>query len=205
MLRLFLNFSNFLFFSHTLHRDQNFPTRFFFPHPSPLPEIYPLCSQKRAGLPGTSTKHDIICYNNTRHKPLHEDWTRWPSRKKRIPQVDKRVRDTPAPNFRNPIRTPSYLAIIYIYAEDLSQTHPGSLISESLLEFLSVDSVDYGLMVSLAHLFLLAFLSFLCRIPQALPNVFGYGILHLFPSLARWRLSITGSFSILPIPTAVSK
>lgn len=72
-------------FSHIVHPDCSFP-----PPPvslpiSPLPQFHApyVSTQKRAGFPGSSTKHSVVCYNNTRHIPLHKAWMRHPSKKKR--------------------------------------------------------------------------------------------------------------------------
>lgn len=42
--------------------------------------------QKRGGLQGMSTKHDITSYK-TRYKPSYQDWTRQPSKGRRVPRT----------------------------------------------------------------------------------------------------------------------
>jgi len=74
---LFLSFSLFLFFSHTLHpshrsfsfHTSQFPTLSF-------PQIYLsfFSLQKRAGLSRLSTKHSITTYNMSRHRPSRQGW-----------------------------------------------------------------------------------------------------------------------------------
>lgn len=87
----------------------------------PLPPVSPLClcsspdpppptsSQKRAALPGTSNRYSIGSYGKTRHISSHRSWWRQHSRKKRVPWVGKRVRDSATPT-----RTPSCSALTYM-------------------------------------------------------------------------------------------
>lgn len=96
------------------------------PNPTfPLPKIYlPDCPQKKIGPSVTSTKLFITSYNRTRQIPSHSGWTRQPRRRKRVPQVGKRIRDS----------TPSTVQILrrysaITYAENLAQTPTRSLIS----------------------------------------------------------------------------
>ena len=87
-----------------------------------------LSLQKRAGLPGISTKHGIPSYNKIRHFPSYWAWTRQPRMRNRS-QSRQRVRDSPAPTVRRrPARKPNNPII---YAEGLGQTHAGSLIVSS--------------------------------------------------------------------------
>lgn len=63
--------------------------------PSAPPSPYPRFSdshQKRAGLQRISTKHGIARYNKTKQ---NLDWTRQPSRRKRVLRAGKGVRASP--------------------------------------------------------------------------------------------------------------
>lgn len=61
----------------------------------PLPKIHSssVLPQKRAGLPGISTKHDITSYKKNTQEPSYQAWAKQPSRTKMVLRVDKRVRD----------------------------------------------------------------------------------------------------------------
>lgn len=48
--------------------------------------------QKRAGLPGMSTKHGLTEYSKTQHKHSYQDWTRLPGSRKRVPSAGKSQR-----------------------------------------------------------------------------------------------------------------
>lgn len=72
-------FKKLLLFSHTIHTDYRFPPS----TPPSFPKhifflrsiLFPSpCFQKRADLPGTSTKYDTKRYNKTRQKVLHQGW-----------------------------------------------------------------------------------------------------------------------------------
>lgn len=90
----------FLFFSHILHPEHSFPFLTFLPSlksvtlSSLLPQTFPysISPQKRAGLPGTSNKHDLTNYNKIRHIRSYQDWIRQPRRGKSFPKADKRGR-----------------------------------------------------------------------------------------------------------------
>jgi hypothetical protein len=64
-------------------------------------------TKQQQAFSGTSTKYCIKSYK-TRNKFLHRSWTRQPSRKKRVLESGRRVRDNPAPIVRTPTRTWSY-------------------------------------------------------------------------------------------------
>jgi hypothetical protein len=87
-------------------------TAFFNPPSLPttslLPQIHSsfVFLQKRAGLPGISTK--------IRYKPSHQWWARQ-LRRERVSKADKRARDTLIPTVMSPTRIPSYITTIYIY------------------------------------------------------------------------------------------
>lgn len=57
---------------------------------------------------------------------------RKPTRRERILSDGKRVRNTPNSHCWSPIRTSSYTIIMYIYAEDLAQTHTRSVRHRSM-------------------------------------------------------------------------
>lgn len=59
-------------------------------HPSP-----PNTCQKKAGLPGMSTRHGLTSYSKIRHIAPHQGWTRQSSRRKRVLHAGKRVRNSP--------------------------------------------------------------------------------------------------------------
>jgi hypothetical protein len=86
---------------------------------------YTLSPQRIAGLPGTSTKHTITNYSKTRHISSHQGWTRHSSRRKSVPQIGK-MQTTPVPTVR--ISKNTKFLSHNIYAEDIGQTHTGSLI-----------------------------------------------------------------------------
>lgn len=85
---LFLS-PSFSFLSYITSRSQ-FPL-----HPLPHPLLFlatlstrfthSVFPQRRAGLPGTSTKHGVTSYNMTKHILWHQGWTRQPSRKRSAP------------------------------------------------------------------------------------------------------------------------
>ena len=95
----FIMFS--LFFSNT-HLTPTEASPHSPPSCSLLPQIHCIFSlQKKAGLPGILTKHNITRYNKTRNKLSYQSWTRQPSRKKWVPRAVKRVKDTPTPTVRS--------------------------------------------------------------------------------------------------------
>jgi hypothetical protein len=57
--------------------------------------------QKRAGFPGISAKYGMKRYSKTKHKFAYQGWTRHPSRRKKGPRADERVRDIPNPVVRS--------------------------------------------------------------------------------------------------------
>ena len=106
-----------LFFSPIVHPDcsllfhhsfQSFST-------SLLSQIH--CSsiflQKRADLPGISSRHDITSYNTTRHKPhFKQDQMRQPTRRKRVLRASKGVREKSTLTVRSGIKISSQATII---------------------------------------------------------------------------------------------
>lgn len=91
-----------------------YPSPHLFPTSS-LPQNH-LClpseKNRKDSLPWTSTKPSITNYNNTRHTPSHQGWTRQPSRKERSHKQTKESEIAPpAPTIRNPTSTPSYSVI----------------------------------------------------------------------------------------------
>lgn len=58
-----------------------------------------------------STKQGLPRNNKTRHKPSFQGWKRQTSRKKRVPNNGKRIRDTPTSTVGN--LNPSYTTIRY--------------------------------------------------------------------------------------------
>lgn len=103
----FLKNSSFIYYILILH----------LPSPPDPPSFY--LPSERADLPGTSTKHSIICYYKTRHTLSHQSWTK-PSRR------SKRVRDHPG---RLSLLERTKLLSYNVRAEDLGQTSqaPGFL------------------------------------------------------------------------------
>ena len=113
------SFLFYLFFSH-----KHIPTTIF-PHSSqhPLPSIadalFCFSSEKKANFPVMSTGHSVTRCNKTRHKPSYQGWTRQPSRRKRVPRVGKKVRDTCTPTVRSTKKNPK-LNCHSTHAEDLT-------------------------------------------------------------------------------------
>lgn len=108
----FLIFKN-LLFSHMFHPSCSFPSLPSLGLSTPTsPQFSPL-HQKRAGLPGTPSKHSVTSYNKTRHIFSHRGWAMQSNRRKRVLQVGKRLRDSPAPTIRHPTRTPSHTTITH--------------------------------------------------------------------------------------------
>lgn len=107
--------------------------------------------QKRAGLPGISTKSCPTEYSKTRHKP-HNKSGEVPSRRKRVPKAGKRVRkgsetlSTVRNHSKAPIQQSQHIC------RGLVQTHAGSMtatsVSVSPHELRLVDSVVCVLVVS---------------------------------------------------------
>ena len=85
------------FFSHTM-QPTTAPSPFSLPSSQPLtfplPQIHrsSIFLQKRAGLSGISTKHSIIRYNKSRHKPSHQGWTRQSNSRKGVSRTGKSER-----------------------------------------------------------------------------------------------------------------
>lgn len=50
--------------------------------------------QKRADLQKAVRKYNTTKDNKTRQKPLHQDWTKQPNRRKIVPRIGKRARKT---------------------------------------------------------------------------------------------------------------
>jgi hypothetical protein len=88
-----------------------------FPLPDPL--HHSVLILIRAGLQETTPKQDKTRYNKTSEKPSYGCW----ARRKGIPRKDKRVRNTPIPSVRSPIKITSHK----VYAEDLLQTEAAPL------------------------------------------------------------------------------
>ena len=144
-------------FSHILHPDLSFPFSKSLLPTSTLPKIHcsSLSLQKRAGLPGISTEHGITGYNNTRHNPSYQVWTKQINRRKGVPRAGKRVRDSPCSHCqKSPKSTKLY--IHNMNAEDLAQSHAGSRtvssVSVSPSEPCLIDSVgcafvDSGILI----------------------------------------------------------
>lgn len=69
-----------LFFSHTLHHDHNCPTlhssQFSPTHTSLLSQTHLFPFRKEPAFYGIWTEHGITSYNNTRHKPSYQSWSR---------------------------------------------------------------------------------------------------------------------------------
>lgn len=90
IVKLFCSFVSCVLFSDILHPNYSF---YSLPSPRSLPTSYHLSQihpsstslQNGAGLPGTSNKHKITSYINTRQKFSHRDWRRQPVRHKRVP------------------------------------------------------------------------------------------------------------------------
>lgn len=63
-------------------------------------------------------QHAIICYNNTVHILSYQGWTRWPSRRKGVPQTGKGVRGSPCSHCWGFHKNTKLLSM---YVEDLDQ------------------------------------------------------------------------------------
>jgi len=115
-------------------------------YPDPSLHLHSPCSckslQKRADLPGTSSKHIITRCSETKDKPLYQGHTR----------AAKKVRDTPTPTVKNHPKTKqtkSKLNNRSTQTGDVAQTHAGSLSPSPPCQ---VDSVGCVLLVSLTPL-----------------------------------------------------
>lgn len=105
-----------------------------FPFPTcSLPQIHPasISSQKRAGISEPSTKHCIICYYKTRHILSNQGGMRQPNRRKMVPQVGKRPRDSSSSHCQEFDKNTKQLRHNK-YADDLCQIPTVFLISASL-------------------------------------------------------------------------
>lgn len=80
---LILIYSFFIYYILTTTFSPSIPST---PLPMSLLAQIHFSVKKRVCLPGISTKHGIISYNKTRHKPLFQDWKKQASRRKRIPR-----------------------------------------------------------------------------------------------------------------------
>lgn len=78
-----------------------------------------------------STKQGIWSYNQNRHSPPYQGWTKQPSRRKRISNTGIRIRDNSCYHCYESHKN-SWLNNQKIRAEDVGQTHPGSLIVGSV-------------------------------------------------------------------------
>lgn len=113
-----------LFFSHILHPDPSFSSPFSsqsFLTPT-LVYSSPFLFRKEQ-TSQISFKHGIKRCNKTRHKPSDRGWTskRQPSRRKRAPRTDKRVRESPCSRCQESHK--NIKSHHNIYAEDLDQTY----------------------------------------------------------------------------------
>ena len=61
--------------------------------PAPQDSHFLISLQKRAGLPGISTKH-VKSYNKTRHIAYYQGWSKQPRRRKTVRKVSIRVKDS---------------------------------------------------------------------------------------------------------------
>lgn len=83
--------------------------------------------QKRVGLSGLSTEHDIISYSKTRCKPSYQGWMRQLRRRKRIQEQPKESETFPVPLLGVPRKHQA--AQHNVYVEDLAQPHAGPVIA----------------------------------------------------------------------------
>lgn len=109
LLLLFLLLLLLLLFTHISYPDCSFPFIPSFPTTFPLPQIYKssVSPQTRAVIPGTSTKHAIICYNNTVYVLSYQGWMRWPVGGKEFHKQVKESETVPDLTVRSSIRIPS--------------------------------------------------------------------------------------------------
>ena len=113
--------------------------RFFFP-------LFLLSySKPRNKWASQGYEYSIKSYNRPRHKPLFQGYSRQPSRRKGVLRAEKESRTPPLPVLGAPHKHQANNH--NIYAEDIVQTHAGSVIaasvSVSLYEPCLVDSVDF--------------------------------------------------------------
>ena len=84
-------------------------------------------------------EHGLTSYSNARYNPSYQGWTRQPSKRKKVPNPGKRVRDIHSHSQCRETHKNIKLHNHNIYAEDLAQTHTGPFFFLfSLCEFLWV-------------------------------------------------------------------
>lgn len=74
---------------------------------SPISQIHSssISFQKRAGLHGISSEHEVIRYNKSRHKLSYQGWVRSSIRRKRVLRGGQSVRGNHAPTVRSFTKT----------------------------------------------------------------------------------------------------
>lgn len=91
---LFFNFFSF----YTIHHNLSFPSLHSSQHPHNLSStqdpLFHSLSEKSMSL-RESTEYSITSWNEARHKPSYQGWTRQQSGEKRVPRAGENVRDTP--------------------------------------------------------------------------------------------------------------
>ena len=70
--------------------------------PFPPDSLLFVSLQTRVGILKLSIEHELTTYNKTGHITSHQGWTRRPSRRKKVPQAGKRVRDKPHSHHSEP-------------------------------------------------------------------------------------------------------
>jgi hypothetical protein len=121
-----LFFSFLKYFSHTIHPSLLFSQYTCLTSQSP-PDPFLISLQKRAALPGMSTKQGISSYKS-KNLSSFQSWKRQPSRRKRF---SKTGNWDPTTTLRSTTRRPNYTYNLNIHAEGLDQSREGSLIVTS--------------------------------------------------------------------------
>lgn len=124
---------------------------------SPPPQVLllPFPSEKSRDNSGLlSTKHGITSYKKTRHKPLHQNWMRPPSRRKSCLKSRQKSQRLPTPTVRSPSGTPSNTTTAHMQRTQLRPRQAPCLqLCDPLGSYL-VDSEGHVLEVSLTPLLL---------------------------------------------------
>lgn len=119
---------------------------------SPLSQIHSTSGfpQESVGLPRKSVNCSIICYNICKHIPSYQSWMKQLSKRKRVPIVNKRIREYPCLSLL--VITKTLSSQPYIYAGNLDQNTKGSLTSANPHKPTLIDFGGFVPIVSLSFL-----------------------------------------------------
>ena len=160
-------------------------------HHHPAPPDLLLCFpwETKAELPGILAKCDITSYNKNRHKSSYPVWTKQPSKRKKGPKSMKKSYTYPFPL----LGVPQEHQARQLYHICWEPSSDPQRVWDCLFSLCGplwpclIGSVGCILLVS-STLLALAMPAFSSGFPW-LCLVFGYGSLHLLPSVAGWLLS----------------